>query len=148
MTKVAVINGPNLNLLGIREPDIYGSHTLSDIERLMAEEADRLEVELRFTQSNHEGELVEAVQACHDWADAIILNPAGYTHSSVVLRDAVVAIRLPTIELHLSNIYARESFRLTNLFSDVVSGTISGFGAMSYILALHAAKHLAEQGSV
>jgi len=92
--------------------------------------------------------LVEAVHAAHGWAQAIILNPAGYTHYSIVLRDAIVTVRLPTIEVHLSNIYAREQFRRQNLFSDVACGTIAGFGAMSYILALHAAKHVAEQGSV
>ncbi len=141
------MNGPNLNLLGIREPDIYGEHTLDEIRELLEQEAERLDVELRFVQSNHEGELIDAIQQAYEWADAVILNPAGYTSYSVALRDAVQAVRLPTIEVHLSNIYARESFRQENMFSDVVTGTILGFGAVGYLLALQAAKHIVEQQS-
>ena len=147
MANALVIHGPNLNLLGIREPGIYGSNTLADIDDMLREEAETLGMELRIEQSNHEGEIVEMIHKGYDWADAIILNPAGYTHTSVVIRDAIAAVRLPTIEVHLSNIWAREEWREKSVTAPVCIGVIAGFQAMSYVLALRAAKHLTERES-
>jgi 3-dehydroquinate dehydratase-2 len=145
MPKVLVVHGPNLNLLGIREPGVYGSTTLDEINKMLREEAVRLGLEIETFQSNIEGEMVEAIHGALGTADVIILNPAGYTHTSVVLRDAIQAVRLPTIEVHLSNIYAREEFREKSITARACVGTISGFQAKSYILALQAAKYLIEQ---
>lgn len=140
MGKVLVINGPNLNLLGTREPQHYGSSSLEDIEkRLMTLAADAGHL-LHSVQSNAEHELIEAVHAAaRDGTDFIVLNPAGFTHSSVALRDALLATAIPFIEVHLSNVYARESFRHKSLFSDVAIGKICGLGAQGYELALLAA---------
>jgi len=146
MTKVLVIHGPNLNLLGMREPHIYGSDSLATIDELIQQKADELGLEVTIVQSNQEGELVEAIQQAHGWAQAIIINPAGYTHTSVALRDAIAAVRLPTIEVHLSNIFSREPFRHDSVTAGVCYGQISGFGAMSYILALYAAQHIIKEG--
>ena len=146
MTKVLVIHGPNLNLLGMREPHIYGSDSLATIDELIQQKADELGLEVTIVQSNQEGELVEAIQQAHGWAQVIIINPAGYTHTSVALRDAIAAVRLPTIEVHLSNIFSREQFRHDSVTAGVCYGQISGFGAMSYILALYAAKHIIKEG--
>jgi 3-dehydroquinate dehydratase II len=144
--RIAVINGPNLNLLGEREPAIYGSASLARINKKLAALAEELGgMELRFFQSNHEGEIVEAVQDCRNWADAILLNPAGLTHYSVCLRDAVAAVGIPTIEVHLSNPGAREEFRHISLISGVAAGTIAGFGPNSYLLALRAARELLKE---
>ncbi len=140
--KVLVIHGPNLNLLGSREPETYGSATLDDINRMLREEASRLGIELSTVQSNSEGALVEAIQAASGWADVIIINPAAYTHTSVALRDAISAVGIPTIEVHLSNIHAREEFRHTSHIAPVAIGQIAGFGADSYRLALIAAKNV------
>lgn len=145
MPNVLVVHGPNLNLLGMREPAIYGSNTLEEIDAMLRKEAEGLGIELRIVQSNHEGEIVEAIQDVHDWADALILNPAGYTHTSVVIRDVIAAVRLPTIEVHLSNIWAREQWREKSVTAPVCVGVIAGFEAESYVLALRAAKHLIEQ---
>ncbi len=141
--RVAVINGPNLNLLGTREPHIYGSVSLEEIDSRLLTLAEELGVELHTAQSNAEGEIINAVQACRDWADVIILNPAGLTHYSVSLRDAIAAVEIPTIEVHLSNIASREHFRQHSLIAGVAVGQISGFGANSYLLALRAAHALA-----
>ena len=146
MTKVLVIHGPNLNLLGLREPGIYGTRTLAQIDEMIQQHAAELGLEVSIVQSNHEGELVEAIQQAYDWAQAIIINPAAYTHTSVALRDALAAVGLPTIEVHLSNIFAREQFRHDSVTAPVCQGQISGFGATSYILALHAAKCIIEEG--
>ncbi len=140
--KVLVVHGPNLNLLGTREPDIYGHLTLDKIDALLDEEARELGVELKTFQSNSEGELVTAVQEAVGWADAIILNAAAYTHTSVALRDAISAVGIPAIEVHLSNVHAREAFRHHSCISPVVIGQIAGFGADSYRLALLAAVRL------
>jgi 3-dehydroquinate dehydratase-2 len=145
MPNVLVVHGPNLNLLGMREPDIYGSQTLDDINAMLGEEAERLNVELRIVQSNSEGEIIDAIQASHDWANAIIVNPAGYTHTSVVIRDAIAAVRLPTIEVHLSNIWAREDWREKSVTAPVCVGVVAGFQGMSYVLALRAATTLIDK---
>lgn len=136
---VLVIHGPNLNLLGAREPDVYGRTTLGDINAMLEKEAAALGVSVRAFQSNSEGELVTAIQEAAGWASTIIINPGAYTHTSVALRDAVAAMGIPVIEVHLSNIYAREEFRHHSYIAPVAEGQISGFGAESYRLALHAA---------
>lgn len=140
--KVLVLNGPNLNLLGQREPDIYGRTTLADIEALVRDRARALSVEIEFRQSNHEGELVGWVQPAKEQFHVVVLNAGAYTHTSVALRDAIAACGIPTIEVHLSNIYAREEFRHKSLLAPVCRGQISGFGAHSYVLALEAACNL------
>lgn len=145
MANVLVLHGPNLNLLGFREPNVYGDMTLEDINNAINEEANRLGFTVRIVQSNHEGHLVDAIQQAHGWADAIIINPAGYTHTSVVLRDTIQAVRLPAVEVHLSNIAAREEFRHRSVIAPACVGQISGFRWLSYILALQAVKGLLEQ---
>ncbi len=141
--KILVLHGPNLNLLGKREPTVYGRVTLAEIDAMLAEEAAAMGIELRALQSNHEGELVSAIQDAAGWADAIIINAGAYTHTSIALRDAIAGVGLPTIEVHLSNIHARESFRHHSYIANVALGQICGFGPDSYRLALHAAvRHL------
>ena len=142
--KILVIHGPNLNLLGTRETDIYGEQTLDDINAALTAEAKKHGVELRTTQSNSEGALVDAVQDARGWADAIIINPGAYTHTSIALRDAVAAVELPVIEVHLSNVHAREEFRRHSYIAPLTVGQIVGFGAESYRLALLAALSLKE----
>ena len=142
--RVQVLHGPNLNLLGQREPDVYGNVTLEDINAMLEAEAKALGIELRTVQSNSEGELVNAIQGAAGWADAMIINPAAYTHTSVALRDAVAASAFPVIEVHLSNVYAREAFRHHSFIAPVAAGQITGFGKDSYRLALHAAKGIVE----
>ena len=134
--KILVVHGPNLNMLGTREPAIYGRTTLADINAMLEEEAQQRQIELRTFQSNSEGELVTAIQDASGWADAIIINPAAYTHTSVALRDAVAAAGVPTVEVHLSNVYAREEFRHHSYIAPVAIGQIAGFGRDSYRLAL------------
>ncbi len=140
---VMVIHGPNLNLLGTREPEVYGSQTLADIDAMLEAEAKTLGIALKTTQSNSEGALVDAVQGAAKWAQVIIINPGAYTHTSIALRDAIAGVSVPTIEVHLSNVHAREEFRRHSFVSPVAVGQISGFGAESYRLALHAARKLA-----
>lgn len=136
-TKILVLHGPNLNLLGVREPEIYGRITLADIHAAMEGLARASGVALESFQSNSEGELINRVQAAaSEGVDFIIINPAGYTHTSVALRDALAAVSIPFIEVHLSNIFAREPFRHHSYFSDLAVGVISGFGAAGYELAL------------
>jgi len=137
MKKIVVINGPNLNLLGTREPEKYGSETLDAINERMTKEASRLGAECEFYQSNSEGELVDAIQRASG-TDGIILNAGAYTHYSIALRDAIAAIRAPVVEVHISNVHAREEFRRVSVTAPVCRGVIAGFGADSYILALHA----------
>ena len=138
--RVLVLHGPNLNLLGTREPEVYGSWTLAQIDQLLRAEGQARGVEVLSMQSNHEGALIDAVQAAaRDGVGAIVLNPGGYTHTSVALRDAIVASGVPVIEVHLSNVAAREEFRRTSLIAPVSVGTIAGFGAESYRLGLLAA---------
>ena len=137
--KILVLNGPNLNLLGQRETDVYGRTTLADIEQKVRARAATLDAEIDFRQSNNEGELVGWIQEARDKFDAIVLNAAAYTHTSVALRDAIAAVKVPTIEVHLSNVHAREEFRHKSLISAVCRGQITGFGVNSYILAIEAA---------
>ncbi len=136
--KVLVIHGPNLNLLGVREQGVYGDKTLADIEASLEGVAAELGVELAFFQSNHEGALVDAVQDARTSIDGIVINPAAYTHTSVALRDALLAVKLPFVEVHLSNVHAREEFRSHSFLSDVAVGVITGFGPDSYLLGLRA----------
>ena len=136
--KILFLNGPNLNLLGTREPDKYGTQTLSDIEKIMQEEASKLNVEISFYQSNIEGELVNKIQEAKGNFDGIVMNPAAYTHTSVAIRDAILAVNIPTVEIHLSNIHTREEFRKISLTAPACIGQITGFGANSYKLGLKA----------
>ena len=136
--RVLILNGPNLNLLGQRQPDIYGRITLTEIEGMVRAKAAILGVELDFRQSNLEGELVSWIQQARGAADVIILNAAAYTHTSIAIRDAIASSAIPTIEIHLSNVQAREDFRHNSLIAPVCCGQIAGFGAESYILALEA----------
>ena len=136
--KTLFLNGPNLNLLGQREPEVYGPTTLADIEAKVREKAAKLNVEIDFRQTNLEGELVNWIQQARGDFDVIVLNAAAYTHTSVALRDAISAANVPTIEIHLSNVHAREEFRHKSLIAAVCRGQITGFGAESYILALDA----------
>jgi len=143
LKKILVIHGPNLNLLGTREPDVYGKTTLEEINRRLQELAKKNDAHVSVVQSNHEGEIVDALQkASADGISAIIINPAGYTHTSVAIRDAVAAISIPVIEVHLSNIHAREDFRKHSFIAAVAKGQISGFGAKGYELAFLAAVNL------
>ena len=136
--RVLVINGPNLNMLGIREPKTYGTQTLGDIEAMCLAEAKKLKLTLEFKQTNREGELCEWIQAAYGKIDGIVINPAGYSHTSVAIRDAISAVAIPTIEVHLSNIHAREEFRHFSYVSAVATGVICGLGAAGYRLALQA----------
>lgn len=145
MPRVAVMHGPNLNMLGIRETEVYGHLSLDQINQRVLERAKSLGLEVRITQSNHEGEIIEAIHEALQWADALIINPGAYTHYSIAIRDAITAVRLPTVEVHLSNIHAREEFRRQSVTAPVVHGIISGFGVMSYLLALEAVKFILEE---
>ena len=135
---VLILHGPNLNLLGQREPEVYGSATLADINAQLQGLAAQRGAEIQMLQSNHEGALVDAIQNAIDWADGIVFNPAAYAHTSIALRDAIAAVGLPTVEIHLSNIAAREPFRKTSVIAPVCLGRISGFGPSSYTLGLSA----------
>ncbi len=136
MSAILVLHGPNLNLLGDREPEIYGSMTLADIDRQLQALGEKAGVDVRCIQSNHEGVLIDTLQDARKWAAGIVFNPGGYTHTSVALRDAISAIGIPVIEVHLSNVYAREEFRHNSMISAVCKGKIVGFGWRSYILGL------------
>ena len=142
--KILFLNGPNLNLLGSREPEVYGRMTLADIEAMVREHAAQLKVTVDFRQSNLEGELVGWIQQSKGAFDAIVINAAAYTHTSVALRDAISAVGVPTIEIHLSNIHAREEFRHKSLIAPVCRGQICGFGTKSYILGLEASISVTE----
>ncbi len=139
---IFVLNGPNLNLLGTREPRIYGTQTLADIGDMLHQRAKGLKLELDLRQSNHEGVLVDWLNEALAKASAVIINPGAYAHTSIALRDAVAALPVPVIEVHLTNIYAREGFRRQSLLGQVARGSIIGFGPLGYMLALDAAAHL------
>jgi 3-dehydroquinate dehydratase-2 len=136
--RISVLNGPNLNLLGQREPEVYGRTTLSEIETMVREAARGLDAEIDWFQTNHEGALVDAVQALKGRADGALINAAALTHSSLALRDALLAVQVPFVELHLSNIFAREPARRHSMIADLALGMVTGFGAQSYLLALQA----------
>ncbi len=136
--RVLVLHGPNLNLLGTREPEIYGTTTLAEIDAMLAVQGKQAGVEVQCFQSNHEGALIDRVQEAGSWAAALLINPGGLTHTSVALRDALLASALPVVEVHLSNIFAREPFRRNSYVSDVAVGVVSGFGPLSYQLGLEA----------
>lgn len=136
--RITVLNGPNLNLLGQREPEVYGRTTLAEIEAMVREAATSLGVEVEWFQTNHEGEMVDAVQRLRGRADGALINAAALTHSSLALRDALLAVRIPFVELHLSNIFAREPERRHSVIADLALGMITGFGAQSYVLGLQA----------
>jgi len=137
MPAILVLHGPNLNLLGQREPELYGKLTLAEIDRRLVAASSELNLEVRSFQANGEGALIDALHDARDWASGVIFNPGGYTHTSVALRDAVEAIDLPVIEVHISNVYARDKFRHHSLISPVCAGKIVGFGWRSYLLGLH-----------
>lgn len=139
---IFVLNGPNLNLLGTREPRIYGGQTLADIGEMLEQRAKALKLKLDIRQSNHEGVLVDWLQEALAKASAVIINAGGYAHTSIAIRDAIAALPIPVIEVHLSNIYAREHFRRQSMIAQVAKGSIAGFGPLGYVLALDAAAHL------
>jgi 3-dehydroquinate dehydratase-2 len=142
--RILFLNGPNLNLLGTRQPEVYGCTTLADIEAMVRRRAEVLEAVVEFRQSNHEGQLVDWLQEARGQFEAVVFNAGAYTHTSVALRDAITAIEIPVLEIHLSNIHAREEFRHRSLIAPVCRGQISGFGAASYVLGLEAAVILNE----
>ncbi|MBI3805864.1 MAG: type II 3-dehydroquinate dehydratase [Nitrospirae bacterium] len=136
MARILVLHGPNLNLLGVREPEHYGTLRLTEIDHEITTLAQKEGVDVEIFQSNSEGALVDRIQEAFQKFDAIVINPAAYTHTSIAIRDALLSVGIPTVEVHLSNIHARESFRKTSLISDVVIGQVSGFGPQSYLLGL------------
>lgn len=138
MPSVLILNGPNLNLLGTRQPDVYGKTTLTDVQVMCEHQADRLGLDIAFEQSNHEGALIDMIHAAKGTHDAIILNAGAYTHTSIALMDAIASVELPVVEVHLSNIHAREVFRHTSYIAPVAVGQICGFGAKGYLMALDA----------
>lgn len=142
--QVYVIHGPNLNLLGVRETEIYGRDNLDDLNRKIKARGAELNIETKIMQSNHEGEIIDAIHEARTWASAIIINPGAYTHTSYAIRDALTGVRLPIIEVHISNIHAREQFRHTSVISPVTVGQIVGMGPYGYLLALDAAKQIVE----
>ena len=133
---VLVIHGPNLNMLGTREPDIYGHQTLEEINAALEAQANKLGLHIETFQSNHEGDIVEKIQQAHGKFHGMLINPAAYTHTSIAIRDALSLLNIPVVEIHLSNIYRRESFRQASMISGIVSAQISGFGSHGYLLAL------------
>ena len=140
--KVLILHGPNLNLLGTREPNVYGAVTLDEIDRWLSDAASERGVELRFSQSNSEGALIDAIHEAREWADGIVFNPGAYTHTSYALRDAVTAAALPVVEVHISNVDAREEFRRRSIIAPSCVGKITGFGWYSYLLGLDALLHV------
>jgi 3-dehydroquinate dehydratase-2 len=145
MAGILVLHGPNLNLIGQREPEIYGRMTLSEIDLRLKKSGQELGLEVRSLQANGEGALIDALHDAQDWASGVVFNPGGYTHTSVALRDAVAAISIPVIEVHISNVYAREEFRHQSLISPVCAGKVTGFGWRSYLLGLQALAWMIEE---
>ena len=145
MIKVSLIHGPNLNLIGLREPEFYGRDSFDEINRKIKLRAQQLDMEVHIMQSNHEGEIIDAIHEARESADALIINPGAFTHYSYAIRDAITAVRLPAIEVHLSNVHAREAFRRESVIAPVVSGQIIGMGPYGYLLALDAARQIVEQ---
>ena len=145
MKSIWVINGPNLNLLGIREPGVYGSLSLQSIEDRLRKQADNAGIDITFFQSNHEGAIIDRIHEAMGQADGILLNPGALTHYSYAVRDAISSVKVPTVEVHLSNIHARESFRHTSVIAPVCAGQISGFGAVGYELGIQALLDVLEQ---
>lgn len=145
MTNILILHGPNLNLLGKREPDVYGHDTLDDINQRLQEAAQEQGVELRFLQSNHEGELIDAIHEAREWASGILINPGAFTHYSYALRDAAALVTkagIPLVEVHISNPHAREEFRHRSVISGIATGVVAGFGFDSYLLALDAVRRI------
>jgi len=145
MMKICVIHGPNLNLLGTREPDIYGHDTFDELNKKIKDRARQLDVEARIFQSNSEGEIIDMIQQAMDWADGIIINPGAYTHYSYAIRDALAAVRLPITEVHLTNVHNREEWRRTSVISPVTTAQIVGFGTNGYLLALDGMRSFVEE---
>lgn len=143
--KILILHGPNLNLTGFREPDLYGKKPLEEVDQMIQEAAKSMEVEVRILQSNHEGVLIDAIQDSRKWANGIIINAGGLTHYSISLRDALVSVRMPVVEVHLSNIHAREEFRRHSVIAPVSIGQIVGFGGKSYVLALEALRDFVKE---
>ena len=140
--KVLVLHGPNLNMTGFREPDVYGKKPLEELDKDISAAAESLGMEVRILQSNSEGVLIDTIQEHRKWASAIVINPGGLTHYSIALRDALVSVRLPVVEVHLSNVHAREEFRRNSVISPITIGQVVGFGGYGYVMALHAVVNL------
>ena len=146
MKKIKIIHGPNLNFTGVREKSVYGEEYIDDINAKILEKAAKMDIDLEIFQSNIEGEIINYIQSCYyEGVDGIIINPGAFTHYSYAIRDAIASVGLPVVEVHLSNVYAREEFRKTSVCAPVCSGQISGFGAYSYILALYAIEEIIER---
>ena len=145
--RILVIHGPNLNMLGMREPEVYGKQTLDQIDEALLQEGKRLDMEAVTFQSNSEGALVEEIQRATKHFDGLVINPGAYTHTSVAIRDALLLLEFPVVEVHLSNVYRRERFRHKSMIADIVAGRIMGFGAYGYILALKALAHILQESS-
>jgi 3-dehydroquinate dehydratase-2 len=143
--KVAVIHGPNLNMLGIRDPDIYGKEDLDSLNKRLKDYAVKQSMEVKISQSNSEGGIIDTIQEARNWAEAYIINAGAYTHYSYAIRDALADTRLPVVEVHLSNIHAREEFRHKSVIAPVATGQIAGFGTHSYILAIDAVKNIVNE---